>query len=350
MNWLRYLKMAVVLIGAVLILSFALLSHSTAAGSSSSDFANANAAIQNAYSAVYDAQKNHANVSSLIDRLNGAVELVSLAHAINSTNPHVASQDLVNATMIAQQVTSGAGSASQSGMTSFRNATYGSLAFALAIGIVASVLCIFSSRIDRQFWLITHRHYAATLMKNEKIDDRLVVRRKKNSFSSGAAARKNAAIAIVLLFAGLIILGLLQPIYLSSVGRSSGNAYYSEIGLLGPAQTIGDYPTNVVENHSFLLYGYVGNHQGSPQYYEIFVKLGDQKTQISNLTSANATIVDEYYRVLDNNQSYAFPMNLSLPHRGNNYRLIFELWRYDVTVSNFTYTGLWSQIWVNVLP
>jgi uncharacterized membrane protein len=123
---------------------------------------------------------------------------------------------------------------------------------------------------------------------------------------------------------------------------------FSELGVLGPTQKISGYPTNLTVGQGFLLYGYVGNHEGTVNYYQVLVKLGNQGTLIGNSTSANAPELSSYGLVLASNQSSIFPMRLALDTAGLNQRVIFELWMLNSTSSQFDYTGLWNQIWVNV--
>ncbi len=123
---------------------------------------------------------------------------------------------------------------------------------------------------------------------------------------------------------------------------------YSELGILGPNRTTNDYPTTVPVNQSFLLYGFVKNHEGHVEDYQLLVKVGNQTTLVSNATYANAPVISTYWQILSENETKTFPMNLSLNQAGNETRIIFELWSYDVPSSSYEYTGLWDQIWLNV--
>jgi uncharacterized membrane protein len=126
------------------------------------------------------------------------------------------------------------------------------------------------------------------------------------------------------------------------------NEAFSELGLLGPGQKIGGYPTTVAAGRPFALFVYVGNHEGEAEYYQILVKEGNQATVISNSTAANlpAVIVDSL--VLGDNSSSVLPMAPSMTTVGLNQRLIFELWMFNSTTASFDYRGLWNQIWMNV--
>jgi uncharacterized membrane protein len=153
--------------------------------------------------------------------------------------------------------------------------------------------------------------------------------------------KETATIALVL----VTILGVFAAIYPI---LPSNQESFSELGILGPTQKISGYPQNVTVGQPILLYAYLGNHEGTVQYYQLLVKLGNESTVITNSTYARAPVIETYYRVLDNNQNTTFPMGFSVDHQGINQRLIFELWSFNSTLSTFDYTGLWNQIWMNV--
>src|SRR6266704_6121024 len=104
---------------------------------------------------------------------------------------------------------------------------------------------------------------------------------------------------------------------------------YSELGILGPDQTTRGYPTSVAVNQSFLLYGFVENHEGNVENYQLMVKLGNQSTVVNNATYASAPVLATFWRILGENQTWTLPMDLSVNQAGNNTRIIFELWSYD---------------------
>ena len=151
--------------------------------------------------------------------------------------------------------------------------------------------------------------------------------------------REVAAILLVIL-AVLGIFAALQPLIPPTAER------FSELGVLGPNQTIADYPTALKLGEQFQLYGYVGNHEGQLEYYRFIIKLGNQSTQISNSSSAAAPVLFTYSHVLLDNESWIFPIAMSLNETGTNLKLIFELWDYNETA--FSYSGLWAQLYVNV--
>ena len=153
---------------------------------------------------------------------------------------------------------------------------------------------------------------------------------------------RQVGIAVLASITILILVAAVQP--LLPVREEK----FSELGVLGPNQTIGGYPTRVVVNQSFLLYGFVGNHEGMVENYRLLVKLGNQSTGVTNSTYAIAPVLAIYWRIVDANQNWLFPMNLTISRSGINTKLIFELWSYDLSTSIFAYKGLWNQILMNV--
>jgi uncharacterized membrane protein len=153
--------------------------------------------------------------------------------------------------------------------------------------------------------------------------------------------RETATLALAVVTV-LAVLAAVYPI-LPANGES-----FSELGLLGPGQKIGGYPTTVSVGQQFTLYAYVGDHEGAAEYYQVLVKQGTQATVISNSTAANLPPVLTDSLVLTHNSSTVFPVIISMPTAGINQRLIFELWMFNSTTTNFDYTGLWNQIFLNV--
>jgi uncharacterized membrane protein len=153
--------------------------------------------------------------------------------------------------------------------------------------------------------------------------------------------KEAASIALVLVTV-IAVFAAIQPIL------PANNEPFSELGVLGPSQQIGGYPTSAVAGSPIQLYGYIGNHEGVSSLYQFLVKVGNQTTQISNSTYAQAPVIFTYSHVLENNQTTTFPLTLTLGNPGTNVKLIFELWSYDVNNSSYGYTGLWNQLLLNV--
>ena len=143
---------------------------------------------------------------------------------------------------------------------------------------------------------------------------------------------RQVGIAVLASITILIILATLQPLLPVREDK------FSELGVLGPNQTIGSYPTHVTVRQLFLLYGFVGNHEGTVENYRLLVKLGNQSTPVTNATYAAAPVLATYWRIVDANQNWLFPMNLTINQPGTNAKLIFELWSYDLSASSFAYS------------
>lgn len=150
---------------------------------------------------------------------------------------------------------------------------------------------------------------------------------------------KGVLIAVMLLLA---LMGAAQYYY-SHITQEP----FPELGTLGPNMKIGDYPTQVVAGQNFTLYLYVGNHEGHVEYYEVLIKLGNS-SNVNENTSLNAPVLYTFGMVLTNNQTYLEPITISIPHAGNNLRLVLELWRFNATTDSFIYTGIYNQLWMNV--
>jgi uncharacterized membrane protein len=148
------------------------------------------------------------------------------------------------------------------------------------------------------------------------------------------------------LIAVLILMGLM----------ASAQYYYShdtsepfpELGILGPNQKIADYPTSVIAGQNFTLYLYVGNHEGHVAYYNVLVKLGDNNSVVNENVSLNAPVIATYSMILMDNQTYLEPITLSLQNPGQNVRVVFELWEFNVSEFGFSYTGVYNQLYLNV--
>ncbi len=155
---------------------------------------------------------------------------------------------------------------------------------------------------------------------------------------------KEVSVIALVIVTILVVFVIVQPLI------PSNSEKFSELGTLGSNLTISGYPQLVTpKNSSFTLYGYIGNHAGTAEYYQDVVQLGNNNTVISNETAVSAPPLEEYSYVLDNGQNVTFPMHLSLPSITTNQtmRLIFELFDYNTTSSTFAYTGLYNQIWIN---
>jgi uncharacterized membrane protein len=123
---------------------------------------------------------------------------------------------------------------------------------------------------------------------------------------------------------------------------------FSELGVLGPNQKIGDYPTNVTAGQSVTLYGYVGNHEGVVTYYDVKVKQGPSSAIVNESTWASLPSSYDYRVVLRDGENSTFSLQLRFSNPASNAKILFELWELDVASGGFRYSGLWGQIVLNV--
>lgn len=123
---------------------------------------------------------------------------------------------------------------------------------------------------------------------------------------------------------------------------------FSELGVLGPNGKLGDYPRDLVVDQEFNLFLYVGNHEGVSQYFQVQAKLGDLAHNVSDTTPLDAPVEVLYETVLSDGSNTTIPIEMSISQPGSNIRLVFELWRYDVSAHRFVYHQRWTQLWLNV--
>ena len=123
---------------------------------------------------------------------------------------------------------------------------------------------------------------------------------------------------------------------------------FSELGILGPNMKLGDYSREVRIGERMDLYLYVGNHEGTVQYYRVLVKLGDQSMNVSDTDPLDAPVLASYEMILLNESNSTTPITLSVNKPGLNQRLVFELHRLDTASQVFVYHQRWNQLWLNV--
>lgn len=123
---------------------------------------------------------------------------------------------------------------------------------------------------------------------------------------------------------------------------------FSELGILGPNMKLGDYPKEGITGEPFDLFLYLGNHEGSVQYYRVIIKQGDQSKNVTEDTPLDAPLVTIYEHSLIDKQNTTIPITLAPIRSGINQRIVFELYRYNPESRGFEYNGNWLQLWVNV--
>ncbi len=151
-------------------------------------------------------------------------------------------------------------------------------------------------------------------------------------------------IFIAIAVSTMIVVSMLLYTAVTSPPRES----FSVISVLGPSGKATDYPEEVKVGETIDMYILVENHENRVEYYVVRFKLGDVNTVISDNQPASLSIRKSYQRVLDDKESWQFPIDVSINERGDDYRLIFELWRYNENTGSLEYTGNWVQIWLDV--
>jgi len=144
---LKVAKVAVILV----FLMFLYVPVSSAA--SPAPFSTASSAVQQAFLAVQNAEKDGGNVSSLVAQLNGALALIQKASAENSTNPGQAASDLNAAVTISQGVKASAATVGQQGMAGRQFQSELSIGSTIVIVGIAIALYIYGERIYHRLWL-----------------------------------------------------------------------------------------------------------------------------------------------------------------------------------------------------
>ncbi len=123
---------------------------------------------------------------------------------------------------------------------------------------------------------------------------------------------------------------------------------FSVISILGPNQDASYYVDEVNVGETIDMYILVENHENRAEYYVVKFKLGDVNTEISDNQPASLSTRKTYQKILNDKESWQFPVDVSISERGNDYRLIFELWRYNENTGDTEYTGNWVQVWLDV--
>ncbi len=108
------------------------------------------------------------------------------------------------------------------------------------------------------------------------------------------------------------------------------------------------YPTNITQNSNVTLYIEVENLMGIVQYFYVYAKLATPTMLASSTNPSSAPIIQEYERILLHGDRWLFSTQLNMTTPGINFRLTFELWRYNLLTDTIDYTGIWVHLPLNV--
>lgn len=307
---------------------FLILSHMMVAHAATESVADVRSAIITAFKALGEAYNAGGDVSNLTEKLNEALNLTAEAEAIASTYPGEAQTLLSEAKTLAQNVTSQAPLIKEEGLKQGQTQTiitFASIAAAIIVGIL---IYMFGPNLLWRLWLNLRRNYTVKVTGTPKKEKGLVI----------TMDQVCAAILGIILIIAVFVAA--QYFLAGSTGET-----YSELGVLGPSMTLGDYPKMVVAGDSLNLYVYVGNQMGKPVCYTVMIKIGDNNT---NVNPAPIGVSMELERILLQNENWTSPVSIKLMQAGLNQRIIFELWAYNETTSNIDYQQIWGQVWLNV--
>ena len=226
----------------------------------------------------------------------------------------------MQAQALAQNVTEQASSLKGEGL--FQNPLLigASVASLLAGGIL---VYLFGPKIFWKVWLRLRKNYRVSI-KNSTIQNKALI----------ITAEQLCAVflGLTIIIAFLLVSPFILP-------KGTGEQF-SELGILGPNMKLGDYPSKIVAGDTVNLNIYVGNQMSKPIYYIVMVKLGDNNT-VTNPSPIES--LQQFSRVIPNNGTWTFPVNVTLTTSGINQRIIFELWNYNETLNQNHYIDLWGQ-------
>jgi uncharacterized membrane protein len=188
---------------------------------------------------------------------------------------------------------------------------------------------------------------------------------------------------VVFAAVGLIGVLILASPTLGLVLHLPGGERFSELWVLGPGHMAEDYPFNVRENESYLVYVGVGNHLGSSTYYVVYVKFRNETEPLPNMTTSVPSALAplyEYRVFLEDNSSSEVPLTFSFSNvsfsgsqstvesltingvqsivdesvswdaenSGYFYQLFIELWIYDSASDGFSFHNRFVSRWLNM--
>jgi len=125
---------------------------------------------------------------------------------------------------------------------------------------------------------------------------------------------------------------------------------FTAIGLLNEECKIGEYPKTAWNSSSVNLCIYTANYLGRPGYFKVVYKLAVNETLPTNITPSPEQALCEWRFVLGNKEDESFPVTVTVFSLRGEVRvaLVFELWLYDNSKRDWTYTGRWAHLYINI--
>ena len=182
-----------------------------------------------------------------------------------------------------------------------------------------------------------------------------------------------------------IILGfvILSPTLFAVIPFPEGEKF-SELWILGPNRIIESESFDILENQLYSIYLGVTNNMGAVEFYKVYVKLANLSDPLPNRAAGLASPLQpifEYNLFLEDNEKSEKEIVFSLEdisfednicqitklsvddhevpvdkmiawdelNPGFHCQLIFELWIYDKTTSDFRFQNRSVWIWLNII-
>ena len=158
---------------------------------------------------------------------------------------------------------------------------------------------------------------------------------------------------------------------------------FTELWILGPGHMAEGYPFNARADVSYSVFLGVGNHMGGLEYYLAYVKFRNQTESLPNATMSTPSLVPSLYEyrtflsegeAWEKNVTFSFSgvsvagnvcrvsylsvggcgffvdrfVAYNSTYNGYYFELFFELWRFDVGVSEFRYHNRFVGIRLNM--
>ncbi len=287
---------------------------------------NAQTATHDAYKALLKAENAGADISKLTDQLNQALNLISQSQALTSSSPQQAHALALQAQTLAQNITQQASTLKSEGLAQNPLIIGASIASLLAGGIL---VYLFGPKAFWKIWLRLRKNYRVSTKNSTTQNKTLII--------------TGDQVCAILLGLTIVIAFFAASSFILPKGTGE---QFSELGVLGPNMKLGDYPSEIVAGDTVNLNVYLGNQMGKPIYYTVLTKLGDNETIVN---PSPIQPIQQFSRVIPNNGTWTFPVNVTLTKPGINQRIIFELWTYNETINQDQYNkDLWGQVWLNV--
>lgn len=327
---------AAVLIGLRIVDLFPLPPHVTCSVAHFSTLRGFYSNFKNVFVSAYEENIHGVNVRNVANVLNTALQLIRKFRKTHDTKYlELSYNELVKACALLS-----------SDVKHFREVqNRNNIATAIAVALVPSLVYVIASVVAPWLYVRFKLWYFSIF---EVVPEEERRRRGGEEEEERRTVRKSILMdeeTLAVVVAICIVVSVFVVAYV--VTHSKVTEPFSAIGLLGPTKKIGGYPTVVYPGEKFLLWVYLFDYEGKIMWYRVLIKLGNRTTFINSTVPAHASVIDYVEACLAHNESTLIPVWLSIAKPGS-YKLIFEVWYYDVSKGRFVYKGIWTHIYINV--